>query len=130
MNLINLQIEKLIIHQIFQRDPDGNKVAPLKSTDFINFDREAMTTFKLRVSEALGVDSRAVQMTIQSQDQGSAASLVDTLSNADDSVFIEKSFQLANLLADAQTRKNLPGGIVAIYCTVFLNISIISTIKF
>ena len=119
MNIINLQIEKIIIHQIFQRDPDGNKVMPLKSTEFINFDSEAMSTFKSRVIEALGGDSRAVQMTIASQGEGTASSVISTLSEASDSVFIDKSFELANMLADAQTRKNLPGGIVAVFRGTF-----------
>ena len=115
MNIINLQISKIIIHQIFQRDGDGNKVTPKPSSEFINFDTEAMETFKSRVINALGNDSKAVPMTIINQARTDLATIVDQLPTATEKDFIELSYDIANKLADAQKRKSLPGGIVVVF---------------
>lgn len=68
MNIINLQIQKIVIHQVHQRDPDGNKIDPSRSTEFIRFDNDAMETFKSRFIDAVGSDSKAVPMTIVNQE--------------------------------------------------------------
>lgn len=114
MNIINLQIDKIIIHQIFQRDGDNNKVTPQKSTEFIRFDLDAMETFKARVISALGSDSKAVPMTIVNQERTDLPSIVNQLPTATDNNFIELSYDIANKLADAQ-RRGLPGGIVVVF---------------
>lgn len=116
MNIINLQINKIIIHQIYQRDPDGNKIPPKQSSDFINFDADAMLTFKSRVIDALGADSKAVQMTIVNQEQTDTPYIVNQLSDTEtNDDYVQLSYNLANKLADAQTKRNIPGGIVVIF---------------
>ena len=115
MNIINLQINKIVIHQVFQRDPDGNKVTPQKSSDFILFDEDAMITFKSRVMDALGAESKAVQMTIFNQEPTDLSPIVEQLSVAEGQEYIQLSYNIANKLADAQTRKSIPGGIVVVF---------------
>lgn len=116
MNIINLQINKIIIHQIYQRDPDGNKISPKQSFDFINFDADAMLTFKSRVIDALGAESKAVEMTIINQEQTDTPYIVNQLSETEISdEYVQLSYNLANKLADAQTKRNIPGGIVVVF---------------
>ena len=115
MEIIKLKINQIMIHQIFQRDPDGNKIDPSRSTEFIKFDSDAMDTFKLRFVNAIGSDSKAVPMTIVNQESTDLAPMVDRVSGANDADFIDESYNIANKLADAQTRKNLPGGIVVVF---------------
>lgn len=115
MNIINLQIDKIIIHQVYQRDQDGNKVTPEKSSEFINFDADAMFTFKSRVMDALGADSKAVQMTIVNQENTDLSSIINELADTDGDAYIQLSYDVANKLADAQTRKSIPGGIVVVF---------------
>lgn len=115
MNIINLQIQKIVIHQIHQRDNDGNKVTPSRGTEFIRFDTEAMDTFKSRFINAIGSDSKAVPMSIVNQESTDLPKLVDILSDSNDEDYISLSYDVANKLADAQQRRNLPGGIVVVF---------------
>ncbi|WP_422491185.1 nucleoid-associated protein [Endozoicomonas sp. ALE010] len=115
MNIINLQIQRIIIHQIHQRDDDGNKVTPSRSTEFIRFDNEAMETFKLRFINAIGSDSKAVPMSIVNQESTDLPPLINRISDSNDDDYIRLSYDVANKLADAQQRRNLPGGIVVVF---------------
>jgi len=115
MNIINLQINKIAIHQVFQRDENGDKVTPAKSSEFILFDKDAMITFKSRVINALGSESKAVSMNIVHQESTDLSSLVENISKVDGDVYIQQSYDIANKLADAQQKKGIPGGIVVVF---------------
>lgn len=120
MNIINLQINRIIIHQIFQRDQDGQKITPKQSFDFINFSPDAMSTFKSRVIDALGLESKAVPMTIVNQEQTDTPFIVNELANVgSDAEYVQLSYNIANKLADSQTRRNIPGGIVVVFDGTF-----------
>lgn len=119
MEIINLQIHKIMIHQVYQRDHEGNKITPNRSTEFIIFDNDAMETFKSRFMNAIGSDSKAVPMSIVNQESTDLAPLVNQISDADDDSFKTISYDIANKLADAQQRKNLPGGIVVVFRGTF-----------
>ncbi|MFQ2193818.1 MULTISPECIES: nucleoid-associated protein [Aeromonas] len=115
MNIINLQVQRIIIHQIHQRDADGNKITPSRGTEFIKFDAEAMATFRSRFIDAIGADSKAVPMSIVNQEKTALPNLVNHLSECSDTDYIDLSYEVANKLADAQQRRNLPGGIVVVF---------------
>ena len=115
MQLINISIDRIIIHQIFQRDSEGNKVDPIRSHEYTNFDVSAMATFKKRVIDALGESSKAVQMEIAEQGAGKLPALVDVMIDQDNDSFAVSSFDLAERLADAQHTKGIPGGIVVVF---------------
>lgn len=115
MQLLELKIEKIAIHQIFKRGLDGEKIAPLKSNELIRFSPPALETFKQRVINALGSQSKAVEMVIVNQGTNDVAPMIRSLSVANDREFLELSFDIANKLADAQKKKMLPGGIVVTF---------------
>ncbi|EIA1766326.1 nucleoid-associated protein [Vibrio parahaemolyticus] len=115
MQLINLQIKRIAIHQIYQRDQDGNKITPTKGSELIKFAPTAMTTFKERVIRALGVESRAVPMQILDQTDTAIPSIISTMKGISDNDFIEQSYIIANKLADAQTSRALSGGVVVVF---------------
>ena len=119
MDIINLQIQKIMIHQVHQRDHEGNKIDPSKSTEFINFDSDAMDTFKSRFINAIGSDSKAVPMVIVNQESTDLAPLVNEISDTDDENYKKLSYDIANKLADAQQRRNVPGGIVVVFSGTF-----------
>jgi hypothetical protein len=119
MDIIKLQIDKIMIHQIFQRDHEGNKITPKRSSDFIRFDKDAMDTFELRFTNAIGSNSKAVPMTIVNQDPTDLASQITKISEANDTTYKDISYDIANKLADAQQRKNLSGGIVVVFSGTF-----------
>jgi len=45
MQLLNLNVEKIIIHQVFRREPDGVKVPATQSHEYTRFDLTAMNAF-------------------------------------------------------------------------------------
>ncbi|SKC33446.1 37-kD nucleoid-associated bacterial protein [Photobacterium piscicola] len=119
MQLVHLNIEKICIHQIFQRNHDGSKKTPEKSSDFVNFSPSAMETFKQRVIDALGSQSKAIEMMIVNQAATDTPSLFTSLKTALDNEFINISYKIADNLAEAQKRKNLQGGIVVVFRGTF-----------
>ncbi|MEX9785877.1 nucleoid-associated protein [Providencia manganoxydans] len=119
MHLTHLEIDKICIHQIFNRNNDGSKKAPEKSSDLIKFDAAALDTFKQRVIDALGSHSKAVDMKIIEQAEDKTPSLFTSLKTATDSDFVDTSYELADKLADAQKSKSLSGGIVVVFLGSF-----------
>lgn len=115
MEIINLKIHRIMIHQIFQRDEEGNKVKPTQSYDFVEFDDDALITFKSRFINAIGSDSKAVQMDILNQDKTDLPIIIEQISTADEDDYKSLSYDIANKLADAQVRRNLSGGIVVVF---------------
>lgn len=115
MEIINLTVDRIIIHQVFQRDDDNNAVEPKQGHDFIRFGPSAMSNFKSRVIDALGDDSKAVPMSIVRQDPGSVPALVDAIVEQGDADFATSSYDFAIKLTQAQMRQNLQGGILVVF---------------
>lgn len=119
MQITNLKIEKIVIHQIYQREPDGEAKKPNKSSALIRFDYNAMETFKTRVIDALGSHSKAVDMVIVRQGSEEVASYVEKLSLADDEEFINIAYNVAEKLTESQVRRSIPGGILVVFKGVY-----------
>lgn len=115
MQLVNMTIDRIIIHQVYRRDQDGNKVEPLQSHDYTRFDSSAMEEFKSRVRDALGEGSKAVQMQIINQGAGDLPEIVEKIISQDDQSFAVSSYDIAKKLTDAQQRKSIPGGILVVF---------------
>jgi hypothetical protein len=115
MILQNLRINRIIIHQVYRLDPNGNKIKPLQSHEYTNFAKEAMETFKTRVTSALGEDSKAVLMEIVSQDPKDLPFLINKIVDQDDESFATSSYDIAMKLTDVQQSKNIPGGILVVF---------------
>lgn len=115
MQLLNLNVEKIIIHQVFRRDTDGNKITPTQSHEYTRFDQNAMAAFMSRVRDALGDGSNAVQMEIVNQDPNDLPCLIDQFITQDEETFAVSSYDVAKKLTDAQQRRTIPGGIVVVF---------------
>tara|TARA_R110000803_G_scaffold14326_1_gene39771 strand:- start:232 stop:1320 length:1089 start_codon:yes stop_codon:yes gene_type:complete len=115
MQLLNLKVDRIIIHQVFQRDADGNKVSPTQGHEYMNFDLSAMNAFKKRVNDALGEGSHAVEMSIVDQGPNDLPRIIDMIVGQDNDTFAVSSFDVAKMLTDAQHSKNIPGGIVVVF---------------
>lgn len=115
MQLLNLSIDKIIIHQVYQRTKEGEILTPLPGHDYTRFDSSAMSAFKSRVVDALGEDSKAVQMHILNQDASDLPMIVDKIVELSDADFAVASYEIAKKLAKAQHRKSIPGGIVVVF---------------
>ncbi|MBU5601758.1 nucleoid-associated protein [Citrobacter sp. S55_ASV_140] len=115
MNISILNIDKIIIHQIHQRDEEGNKVEPTRGLSFITFDEDALQGFKSRVIDALGDGSKAVKMKILEHGESYVPFIATNVIDKEGDEYIDETYLIANKLADAQTRRAIPGGIVVIF---------------
>ncbi|MDC4659897.1 nucleoid-associated protein [Acinetobacter baumannii] len=116
MNLTNLTVNRIIIHQIFQKTSD-TMTPPEKSTEYTRFDIKAQMDFDSRVVGALGSDSKAVSMEIVDLDEKGLAALINKAVDDSDTDFINSSFDIAHKLARAQFEKGraIGGGIVVVF---------------
>ncbi|MDC5367238.1 hypothetical protein NRA53_18285, partial [Acinetobacter baumannii] len=92
MQLLNLSVDRIIIHQIHQKDKEGNTVAPTQSHEFTDLEEKAMASFVKRVTDALGEGSKAVEMEIVKQDPNDLPSLINIMSDHDGENFAISSF--------------------------------------
>jgi hypothetical protein len=115
MLINNLKVDRIIVHQIFQRDGENRPVEPGQGHSLVNFGPNAMSNFKSRVVNALGEESKAVPMTILHQGPGSVPALVDDTIEQDDEQFALASYDFAVKLTQAQTRQDIKGGILVIF---------------
>jgi len=115
MQLLNLSIDRIIIHQIYQKDDEGNEVKPTQSHEFTRFEQSALEAFKARVTDALGEGSNAVQMEIVNQEPEDLVSLVNHMTSQDDESFSVSSYDIAKKLTKAQQTRSIPGGIVVVF---------------
>lgn len=115
MNLINIRIKRIAIHQIFQRDEDGNRLAPRRGVELIRFDAKAMEEFKDRFISAIGQQSKAVEMSIVEQDKNKVPSIINSIEGNKDEEFLDISVEIANKLTDAQAHRSIPGGIIVVF---------------
>lgn len=115
MDLLNLEVDRIIIHQVYRRDDEGKLINPLQSRDYTRFDKVAMTAFKSRIREALGSGSKAVRMEVVRQDSAHLMPLIDKMADEDDADFALSSYGVAEKLAEAQKGRAIPGGIVVVF---------------
>ena len=115
MHLLNFNVDRIIIHQVYRRDADGNKVTPTQSHEYTNFEQGAMEEFKSRVKDAIGEGSKAVQMEIVNQGVNDLPTLINSIIDQGDEEFAASSYDIAKKLTDAQQTKSIPGGIVVVF---------------
>jgi hypothetical protein len=119
MRLSNFRVDKIVIHQVFKRNEEGEIVKPLQSHKFTKLEDIALEVFRNRVFEAVGTDSNAVDMQITDLENTGVPTLVDTIVDCDDANFIVSSYDFATKLATVQARRTYPGGIIVIFAGVF-----------
>lgn len=115
MNILKLKIEKIAIHQIFAREDPKAIIKPVKGKELIRFDETAMQDFKKRVLDSLGNGSSAVRMVISNQAENKTPKIISQLHDLSENDFINKSYNIAEILAEAQTKRNISGGIVVVF---------------
>ena len=109
----NISIGQVVIHEVFKRGPNRELVQPVFGEQPIQLDGEAMTALRDRLIKALGQSSRCMEMDLQNEGPESAIQLAKELVDAGAN-FATKSRAVAVKLAAAQTRQDLPGGIVVV----------------
>lgn len=110
----NLSISRVIIHQVFKRFEDRQIVTPRYGSALTELGVDDASALEDRFISALGSSSRCMEMQITANSVGSALELARRLADSDEALFISQSCEAADMLARAQTRLNIPGGIVVV----------------
>lgn len=111
----NLHINRIIIHQIFERD-DNREIQQPRYNDLLTvLDPTASSVLQNRIIDVLGHHSHSVEMEIVKADEVDTFGIMAKMLDSNEIDFIERSKSIAYRLAEAQTSKNIPGGVVVIF---------------
>lgn len=115
MELIDLRLNRVIIHEVFQRTNDRTRVSPQLGTTLEHLDGDAIDALRNRIVSAMASPAKCLQMAIEKAGAGSMFSMAAQLADADEALFIDRSKNVADLLADAQKSRSIPGGILIVF---------------
>lgn len=105
----------MILHEVFQRKDDKRPIPPRYGGQLLQLPVEAIDDFKSRVIDALGNNSKSMEMTITDGSAGSVPEIAFRLIKATDAQFVQQSQAIADQLAAKQFARTLPGGIVVVF---------------
>jgi 37-kD nucleoid-associated bacterial protein len=111
----NLQIKRIAIHEVFERDADRKRKEPSYAETLEQLPAGAVAEFRQRVTAALAAEQKSQQMRIIKHGQGSHLQNVQELVSATDANFLPWSRRVPDRLADAQLHQNIPGGVVLVF---------------
>lgn len=115
LDLRTLKIVRMIAHQLYQKDEQGNPVEPLLSNNVSELPGDALTELEDRLTKALGENAASLPIEFVEPDKNTfyqnAITVLDPKTEAE---FISASKEIAAALAEAQVPRNPPGGILLI----------------
>lgn len=112
----NLTVARIAVHDVHRRLDDKKPVPPTYGTGLIALNAEAMDYFVSVVVTAMGNQSQSMQMEISAPLAADAALTVSgDLLGCDDPSFLQRSRAFADKLTSAQTRRDLPGGVLVVF---------------
>lgn len=112
----NVSIKRIAVHDVHKRLDDKKEVPPTYGTALISLNDEAMDYFVGVVVTAMGNQSQSMQMDIVTPVAVSTAfSACGGLLQAGDADFLQQSKQFADMLTKAQTRRDVPGGVLVVF---------------
>lgn len=110
LNLANLNFKRVIMHEIRAKE-DSQSHATLKpAQDLYTLTPEAKKILLERLTDSAGKNSKAFELEIGNSSTGTFYDICSKLKGKAEKVFIQKSSDIAFLLASKQTRTNIPGG--------------------
>ena len=119
MDLVNLQIDRVILHEVFKRTDERLKVEPQYGAGIEALDGPALDALRERIVAAMSRSDRCIEMTISKSEPSSMVAVASTLVNTDEPLYITESRRVADLLAEAQRSRAIPGGIVVVFTGSF-----------
>lgn len=115
LQFANLCIEKIAIHQVFQKNEKNEVIEPKYNNQLTTLDEEGLCALGQRVIAAIGHDSHSIEMQVLNSDDGSTFQILSKMINCDDGQFLSLSKNLALRLAQSQTTRRIPGGIFLVF---------------
>jgi hypothetical protein len=115
MELVDLRVERLVVHEVFDRADDRTAVPPLYGTAVERLDPDALDAMRNRIVAAIASPAKCLQMTIAAANSESMCALAAQLIELDEQGFVEVSRRAADLLTAAQRSRVIPGGILIVF---------------
>lgn len=109
----NLVINRVTVHEVFQRQDDRSLIAPSLGTTLEQFDADAITALRVRATDALS--GKGLQMRIAKFGKDSFVASAAAMLGARDEKFVVSTQGMANKLAEAQLYRSIPGGILVVF---------------
>jgi 37-kD nucleoid-associated bacterial protein len=119
MDLVNLQVGRVILHEVFKRTDERLKVEPQYGVAIEALDGPALDALRDRIVAAMSRSDRCIEMTISKAEPESMVAVASSLVNADEPLYIIESRRVADLLAEAQRSRAIPGGILVVFTGSF-----------
>ncbi len=111
----NLNVNRIAVHEVFQRNDDRSIRQPIFANDLEVLGPEAMGAFRLRLTDALSGQTQSLEMLISRHDAGSLLHTVEQLVGCQDDQFLTGSVTVATKLAEAQIARRIPGGMLIVF---------------
>lgn len=115
MELINLQVQDVILHEVFKRGDDHQLVEPAYGTEVEQLDQDALDALRDRVVTAMTSATRCVQMAITKTGAESLSARAQELIDADAQLWVAGTQAVSRKLAEEQKSRGLPGGVVVVF---------------
>jgi len=115
MNLMNLQVGRVILHEVFKRDDEKKRVDPQYAAGIEVLSGGALDALRNRIVAAMSHSDRCIEMSITDSSPDSMVALASRLVDLDEPAYVLASRGVANLLANAQKTRAIPGGIVVTF---------------
>lgn len=116
MDFCNLKINRIIIHEIFKRNLEKEIVKPKYSESLSKLDDKGMEVLADRIINSVGSNAYSMEMEIVNCQINSCVEIANRLiDNNQDNDFIDNSKLIAYKLAEAQTTRRTPGGIILVF---------------
>jgi hypothetical protein len=106
----NLIVNRLIIHTINAKQDGQDHATVEASNEISNIDDNVLDIIKNRLIDAAGRNSKAFELEIENSSADSFFELSREISELDEAAFINRTTEIAELLADSQRRVSIPGG--------------------
>jgi len=113
----NLNIRRLVIHEIFTREVSG-PVPPVFNDQLAILDQKTKMELEGRIINAIGNGSQSVQMAIVQSGEGSVFHSLKPLwgeQEVGEARIISISKDAVQKLASVQTSRNIPGGVIVFF---------------
>lgn len=112
----NLTIQRTIIHEVFKRTDGPTPLEPRYATAVIELSTDARDALQQRITAALGHASHGVEMRIRRTGEESIWARTKQILRpaTEHAAFITASQAITASLANAQTNRTIPGGVVVV----------------
>lgn len=118
------------MHEIIPSKGKRNPATVEYDDSLIEIDSNVEKTLLERLNSALGKESKSFQLDIEKIDENSFYRHASKIKDSDDKAFVEISCSIADLLASAQMKANMPGGFLLIIdCSYLENKKLYIVIK-